>query len=730
MIDQFEELFTLCRDPFEGEAFVDNLLVASHDFDAPASVVLTLRADFYTHCAQHADLCEALAHHQEYLGPMSVEELRRTIEGPAELGGWTVEAGLVDLLLREVGDEPGALPLLSHALLETWRRRRGHRLTLRGYSDSGGVRGAIARSAEKVFRTAMSAEQRAIARRVLLRLTELGEGTQDTRRRAALAELATRPDDVAAVQEVLQILADARLVTLSEGTAEVAHEALIREWPTLRGWVDDDRAGLRLHHQLTEMTHQWTHHEHDADLLYRGIRLAQAREWTESHSDDLNALEREFLDASVQLAEQEAAAREAQRHRELEAARQIAAAEQRRATEQGRAAARLRRRALYLAIALLFALVAAGAAIFFGDQARHSTLAAEAIARTASARELAAAAASNLDVDPERSLLLALRSVDTTFAVDGSVPVEAEEALHRAVMASRVRLTLSGHTAEVISVAFSPDASMLATASHDATAKVWDTATGHSLHTLAGHATPLHGLAFSPDGHRLVTADDDHTARVWDVDRGAELTTLRGHTDAVEQALFSPDGRWVATASLDLTARVWDVASGEQLLALPATEGLLAIAVSPDGRQLAAGGVRGRLTVWNLPPGSEALGWVDADSPEGTRNVAFSPDGTRLATTSSTGLGKVWDVATGQLLLTLTGHSNQVYAMTYNGDGTLLATGGLDRKAKVWDASTGRELITLSGHTAAVNGVAFSPAGSQLATASWDGTARLESWWA
>src|SRR5260370_22350687 len=135
---------------------------------------------------------------------MSVEELRRTIEGPAALGGWTVEAGLVDLLLREVGDEPGALPLLSHALLETWRRRRGHRLTLRGYSDSGGVRGAIARSAEKVFHTDMSAKQQAIARRVFLRLTELGEGTQDTRRRADLVELATGSDDASAVQQVLR----------------------------------------------------------------------------------------------------------------------------------------------------------------------------------------------------------------------------------------------------------------------------------------------------------------------------------------------------------------------------------------------------------------------------------------------------------------------------------------------------------------------------------------------
>ena len=725
VVDQFEELFTLCRDPFDREAFTDNLLAASNDLDAPCAVVLTLRADFYAHCAQHAELAEAVAHHQEYLGPMTAEELRRTIEGPAERGGWSFEAGLVDLLLREVGEEPGALPLLSHALLETWRRRRGVHLTFRGYSDSGGVRGAIAQSAEDVFHKCLGAEQQAIARRVFVRLTELGEGTQDTRRRATLDELGSRSDDRTAVHQVLQILADARLITLGEGTAEVAHEALIREWPTLRTWLDEDRAGLRLHRQLNEAAREWEHHNRDSDLLFRGARLAQIREWTETHTDDVNASEQTYLSACIQAAEQETADSEARRQRELEAARQLAVAEQRHAEVEHRAAVRLRRRAVSLATALLLAISAAAAAIFFGDQARQSTRVAEANARTALVRELAAATISNLDVDPERSLLLGIEAVQATYRVDRSVAGEAEEALHRAVLTSRVRLRLAGHTDQILSVAYSPDGTRIATASLDGTARIWDASTGQELHTLAGHG-PVRGIAFSPDGRRTATAGDDGTVRIWASETGDELSTLLGPTDAVRRVAFSPEGRFVAATSQDRTARLWDAASGEQIAVMSASEGLVGIAFSPDGHRLAAGGSSGLLQVWEVPSGREALRWVDSGSPDGIRNLAFSPDGTHLASAATgNASGIVWDAMTGQLQSTLIGHTNEVYGIAYSPDGRLLATGGLDRKAKVWEASTGRELLTLSGHTAGLNGVAFSPDGTRLATASWDGTSRV-----
>ncbi len=221
-----------------------------------------------------------LENHQAYIEAMSREELRRAIEQPAEQGGWHFERGLVDIILDDVEGEPGALPLLSHALLETWQHRRGRQMTLESYVESGGVRRAIAKTAETVYRQQLDEEQQAIARDIFLRLTELGEGVQDTRRRASLDELVTRAEDATRVQQVLHTLADARLITTEKDSAEVAHEALIREWPSLRDWLEEDREGLRLHRHLTEAAGEWLARGKDPADLYRGTRLAQVEEWS------------------------------------------------------------------------------------------------------------------------------------------------------------------------------------------------------------------------------------------------------------------------------------------------------------------------------------------------------------------------------------------------------------------------------------------------------------------
>src|SRR5687767_15294723 len=230
---------------------------------------------------------------------MTPDELRRAMEEPARRGHWEFEPGLVDLILRDVGDEPGALPLLSHALLETWKRRAGYTLTLKGYADAGGVRGAIAHTAESMYQN-LSTDEQAIARNIFMRLTELGEGTEDTRRRASFDELMSHTEDLEEVRSVLNKLAEARLITLGEDTAEVAHEALIREWPALREWLNQDREGLQLHRRLTETAREWELLERDAGVLYRGTQLAQAREWATLHPRALNMGERAFLNASIQ----------------------------------------------------------------------------------------------------------------------------------------------------------------------------------------------------------------------------------------------------------------------------------------------------------------------------------------------------------------------------------------------------------------------------------------------
>ena len=541
VIDQFEELFTLSRDEFEREQFIDNLLYAVNQ-SQDVTLVITLRADFYGHLAHYPELREMAAHQQEYVGPMTTEELRRAIEEPAKRGHWEFEPGLVDLILRDVGDEPGALPLLSHALLETWKRRAGRTLTLKGYADAGGVRGAIAHTAESVYQN-LSPDQQTIARNIFLRLTELGEGTEDTRRRVELKELETGGAAAESVREVISKLADARLITTSEQGVEVAHEALIREWPTLREWLNQDREGLQLHRHLTEAAQEWELLERDAGALYRGAHLAQAREWAALHPIALNAQERAFLEASQESAEREEMEREAQRQRELEAARKLAEEQKARAEESSRANKRLRQRALFLAGAFLLALILAGIALFFGERANQNAFAAQqaqsqAVAqqRIATSRELAAASLSNLNVDPERSILLALQAVAVTYSINKTVLPEAEDALHHAVLASRARLTLSGHTDSLVTVAYSPDGTRLATASQDGTAKIWDAVTGKDLMTLGAEWTnPVRSIFWRIVlmATRVVTGHDDHTAKVWDVATGRVILTLSGHSDFV-----------------------------------------------------------------------------------------------------------------------------------------------------------------------------------------------------
>ncbi len=441
LIDQFEELFTLCRDEVKRRAFVDNLLTTVEREDSSAIVVMTLRADFYTHCGQYERLREMLESRQKYIGPMSQAELRRAIEKPVELGNWRFAPGLVELLLRDVGDEPGALPLLSHALLETWKRRRGRTLTLAGYAGAGGVHGAIAKTAESVF-AQLSVEQQPIARNIFLRLTELGEGTQDTRRRASLAELIPQAETKPEVETVLKVLADARLVTTEQESVEVAHEALIREWPLLRRWLDENRESLRLHRRLGEAAGEWAANKRDPSYLYGGNRLAQATEWVESADGDrLNEQERAFFEASLAEQRRQEQEREQQRQRELEAAQKLAAEaearqqaeEQRaqeaeaRAQEQEQAAARLRKQAMWLAGAVALAAILAVVAGIFGWQSSKNA--------TKVAQQLEAAEAElnfSRTAAPEERLallarLVALGRTEMVVELFDGLPTQAEQ---------------------------------------------------------------------------------------------------------------------------------------------------------------------------------------------------------------------------------------------------------------------------------------------------------------
>src|SRR5271157_5744549 len=371
--------------------------------------------------------------------------------------------------------------------------------------------------------------------------------------------------------------------------------------------------------------------------------------------------------------------------------------------------------------------------------AEEETVAAQRNARESKARELAAYATESLSEDPERSIFLGMQAVNATLRY-GRPPVPAaEEVLHKAILSSVVRMTLKGHTAAVISVAWSPDGKRLATASQDKTAKVWDAASGKELLTLKGHGDFVTGVAWSPDGKRLATASQDKTAKVWDAASGQELVTLTGHTDCVIKVAWSPDGNKLATAGQDKTARVWDANSGQEMLNLKGhgasgMDFIYSVAWSPDGKRLATASVDQTSKVWDAASGQELLTLKGRSAP-GTDvvfSVAWSPDGKRLATASQDKTAKVWDAASGQELLTRRGHDFAVLSIAWSPDGKRLATASSeDQTSKVWDAASGQELLTLShrglggwGSGLAIE-VAWSPDGKRLATGGWNSTATL-----
>jgi WD40 repeat protein/transcriptional regulator with XRE-family HTH domain len=575
VIDQFEELFTLCYAEEERSAFIDNLLKVSYEDDGHAIIVITLRADFYAHCASYPLLRQALARQQEYIGVMSDEEMQRAIEEPARRGRWEFEPGLVDLILHDVGHEPGALPLLSHALLETWQRRHGRTLTLSGYTSAGGVRGAIAETAEAVFTDQFSHAQQTIARRIFLRLTELGDetATGDTRRRASFNELILKPEERDATQAVLNALVDARLITTSEDSVQVAHEALIREWPTLRGWLEDNREGLRLQRQLTEAAQEWLAAERESDILFRGARLVQAREWAAAHGDDLNVLEREFLVASVGSSEREAAEREATQLRELEGAqklaeaeRQRAEAERQRAEVQIKTSRRLRLRAFVItgigALAVILAVLA-----FFAWQRSLSQAAQNRSLSLASSAQLANEAGKS-----DAALALALEAVKSN-----QPPSDAIAALRKVAISPGTRFMLNGHSHEVRAVAISPDNHM----------------------ALSGSCANLDAQGSCLQGELIL----------WDLDARKELRRWTAHADWVNAVAFSQDGQILISGDPDGNVILWDVISGNEIRQLPRMAGgiialVVTTAVDASSQDLVTGSTDGAFTLWNLATGA------------------------------------------------------------------------------------------------------------------------------
>jgi hypothetical protein len=538
VVDQFEETFTSCRNEHERAAFLAALTAAAQAGDGYASVVLVVRGDYYGHCAADRMLAELLAANHVLVGPMSEAELRRAVERPAERAGLQLEAGLVEQLIEDVAGEPGGLPLLSTALLECWRHRQGRTLTLAGYHASGGVKGAVGRLAERAFGRLDPGQQTA-ARRLLLRLAGPGEGELVVGRRVPLAELDLDHDpDMGAA---LAALTDARLLTTAEATVEVAHEALLGQWPRLRGWLEEDAHGRALHRHLTRAASEWQAGGRDPGELYRGARLAAALEWAKEHSAELNQLERAFLDHSRQAAEHE-----------VTQAR-------RRAEHEARSNRRLRGLLAGLAAVLVVAVVAAALAVVQQGRASRAALVAD-------ARRLNTLALVEADLD--RSLLLAIQANRLDDSVD------TRGALLASLLRSPQAIGVLRADDRLLQLAVSPDGRTLAAGDEAGRILLWDTATRRplpgppSLPKLNGDPDALHALAFSADGRLLLTAGA-FTIHRWDlaahqVAGSFDILSITGNT-GLSSVAVSRDRRRLAVGTegkvLWLDPKTWKQAA-------------------------------------------------------------------------------------------------------------------------------------------------------------------------
>jgi DNA-binding SARP family transcriptional activator/WD40 repeat protein/energy-coupling factor transporter ATP-binding protein EcfA2 len=670
VVDQFEEVFTACRDEQERAAFIDALVRTAHRRDDEGLVVLAVRADFYGRCATYPELAKLLGANHVLVGPMQPDELRRAIEQPAQRVGLQVEPELVDELIADVEDEPGALPLLSSALLELWQRRDGRRLRHATYERTGGVRGAVARLAEAAFSELDPGQQR-IARSLLLRLAGEGAGGTVVRRRVALTELEGHSDED--LEAVLGALTDRRLLTMSATTVEVAHEALLREWPRLRGWLEEDAQGRRVQRHLADAARDWDERGRDPGDLYRGARLAVALEWRASHEHELNPTERAFLDAGRAAA--------------------------------GRAQRRLR--IVLAGIAALLAVAVAGALI-----AVHQRSAARSEALAAEAQRIGAQALTDPDLD--RSLLLARQGV----AVDDA-PATRSNLLATLVRAPAAIAVMHAAGNPLTAIDVDPDGRTLAVGDSRGTVLFLDAITRRRIGPPVKVGLVITAVRFSPDGTRVAVAGHDVDqfgfVELFDarthrnlrrLATGFESSALVAFVAQVGSIVFSPDSRVLVADILAAGRRSntrryavrWDAATGRRLgVPRPLTSGATG---TPCVMGFGAGGTQ----LVTFSPGHGSTVVRDAVTLRQTREfrgggspAAVSANGRIAAFALPDGSARLVDLRTGSVRTISRRNGAPVVAMRFTPDSRKLVTAAGNAPLVVWDVKHATPVETFTG---------------------------------
>ncbi len=727
VIDQFEELLTLCRSANERDQFLHQVADALVATDLGLHLVLTLRSDFepqFTTADGPLAARWAAPGARYVVPPMAQDDLRHVIEGPAEAHAIYFKPDtLVDRLINEVVQTPNALPLLSFTLSEMYLRyfdRHGddRALTAEDYQALGGVVGSLCQRANEEY-DGLDPASKATMQAVMLRMVAL-EGGQRTRRRVPLTELDYGDlAENARVDAVIEQLTRGRLITKGRDEAgaayaEPVHDALIQGWDRLWAWTRDQADILPLQRRVTAAATEWDHARGAPDP--RQARQASGLLWDDNPQ----------LETVVHM----------QKTQRLRLNRQEAAF-----VRAGSARKRRNQQVRNFFVVLLgvIAVVALLAAWFATDQRQQAIAArdtAEAQSRVALAQQLAAQSVAQDAHDPELGLLLAMEAISTTLRRDEPVVPQAEDALHQSFLNPPLlaALPVSGESGSPVGdLAFSPDGASILTTSTDGQTQVWD-ANDHRLRFALARGTAGGWAAWSPDSRRIAAPDANDQPRIYDATTGQERVALAGGDNTVQSVIWSPDGTRILAVGGEGATKIWDAASGREQVSIPDLNGVrqsadggvvptdapVSAAWSPDGTRIALIRADGIARIWDATTGQERFALDGLMT-----SVAWSPDGQSILTGGEDGTARIWDAAGGGQRTVLQGHTGLVTRAVWSPDGRRIVTTSTDRTAKIWDVGSSQLPVTLTGHIDSVTDAAWSPDGRAVLTASEDQTARV-----
>jgi WD40 repeat protein/serine/threonine protein kinase len=694
-VDQFEEVYTLAPE-HERDAFLACLAGAADDASSPLRVIASIRHDFLDRVAASSSLlAELVSRGTVLVGPLERSGLRRALVAPTEAHAYRFESeALISQMLDSLVGAASALPLLQFTASKLWegRDQSQRMLTEASYRAFGGVSGALASHADQVL-GAMSSAERQCARTLLLRLVT-PERTRAIVTRRELSELGAAT--AAELERVVDRLIEARLLTVDGAgrdgsTVELLHESLIKTWPALSQWLEEEQGDAQFRERLRVAAREWEASNHAEGMLWRAEAEVDARSWKQRHrisASQLSAREERYLTAVLNLGQ-----RERRRKRQIMAT-------------------------LYAAMIIVVIVVSALAIRSNRAANRADRQRADAERSAASARNATRMATARERQEDPTTVLALLREIEP-----GPPPRGWAELARWASQAGVASVVLQ-HDDEVRSAAFSPDGKRIATASVDKLVRIWNAdGTGQPL-LLRGHEDRANSAMFSPDGRRVVSASRDNTVRIWNADGSGSPVVLRGHSERVVAAVWSPDGQRIVSGSYDKTVRIWRAdGTGQPIILTGHEDYVTAVAWSPNGKQLASASYDKTVRIWNVDSSEKPLLLLGHGA--GVTAVSFSPDSRRIASASNDKTVRIWPTDGSRVPLLLEGHDSNVVSVAWSPDGKSVASASIDKTVRIWRTDGSAPPQVFRGHAGYLTSVTFSADGRRIASASWDKTVRI-----